>query len=76
MSTSMIIGIIVAAAVVVIGVAWYAIERRHRTSALRTQYGSEYDRTVRHASSRRVAEAELAKRKERVENLDIRPLLA
>jgi len=76
MSTSMIIGIIVAAAVVVIGVAWYAIERRHRTSALRTQYGSEYDRTVRHASSRRVAEAELAKRRERVENLDIRPLLA
>src|SRR5262249_20892514 len=77
MSTSMIAGIIVLiAAVVVIGVISYVAALRNRTSALRSQYGSEYDRTVRHASSRRAAEAELAKRQDRVENLDIRPLLA
>jgi hypothetical protein len=77
MSTSMIVGIVVlVATVVVIGVVSYVAARRNRTSALRTQYGSEYDRTVRHASSRRIAEAELAKRQDRVDNLDIRPLLA
>ena len=77
MSTSMIIGIVVlVAAVVVIGVVSYIAAHRHRTTALRSQYGSEYDRTVRHASSRRTAEAELARRQERVESLDIRPLLA
>lgn len=77
MSTSMIAGIIVlAAVVVVIGAVSYVAARRNRTSALRAQYGSEYDRTVRHSSNRRSGEAELAKRQERVDNLDIRPLLA
>src|SRR5262249_20057377 len=54
----------------------YVAARRNRTSALRTQYGSEYERTVRHATSRHAAESELVKRQERVDNLDIRPLLA
>ena len=76
MSISMITGIIVLALAVTVVVVWYAIELRQRTSALKTQYGSEYERTVHHASSRRVAEAELAKRQQRVDHFDIRPLLA
>ena len=76
MSSSMIMGIIVIALAVTVVVVWYAIELRQRSSALRAQYGSEYDRTVRHASSRRDAEAELVKRRERVDHFEIRPLLA
>jgi hypothetical protein len=76
MSTSAIIGIVIVALAVVGVLVWYSMTRRHQTEALQAQYGSEYDRTVSHASSRRAAEAELVKRQERVEKLDIRPLTA
>jgi hypothetical protein len=74
MSTAMIVGIIVALAVVG-GLFWYALTRR-RTDALQTQYGPEYERTVSSIGSRHAAEAELVKRQERVEHFDIRPLIA
>jgi hypothetical protein len=76
MSTQLIVGIIIAAGAVVVCGVWYAMARQHLTSALREQYGSEYDRTVRHARSRRIAEAQLVKRQERVDHFQIRPLLA
>jgi hypothetical protein len=76
MSTSMIMGIIVVALAVTGIAVWYGIELRRRTNALRTQYGSEYDRTVRKANNRRDAEAELVKRRARVDHFEIRPLLA
>ncbi len=75
MSTSTILAIVVAALAFIGVLVWYAVERRARTRTLRTQYGTEYDRAVGHASSRHVAEVELAKRQERVDQFDIRPLL-
>lgn len=67
--------VIVAAVVVVAVVAWQAFAAR-RTRSLRERFGPEYDRTTTVAGDRRKAEAELAGRQERREQLDIRPLPA
>jgi hypothetical protein len=76
MSTVVIIGIsVLALATAGVGV-WYAVARRRQTQSLHEQYGSEYDRTVARAPSRRAAEAELVKRQERVDQFNIRPLTA
>jgi hypothetical protein len=69
------IGILVAL-VVVAGAAWYFVAQRQRTQTLQARYGPEYSRTVREAGSQRAAEHELIKRQERVEHLEIRPLVA
>lgn len=74
MTATAIIGIIILALAVVAAVAWYAVARRRRTQSLHAQYGSEYDRALANASSKRAGEAELVKRQERVEQLAIRPL--
>lgn len=69
--------VIIVAAVAVVGAgAWYVGMRRHRTDDLRTRYGKEYSRTVSELGSQRRAEDELVKRQERVDALEIRPLLA
>jgi hypothetical protein len=69
--------VIIVAAVAVVGAgAWYVGLRRRRTEDLRTRYGTEYSRTVSELGSQRRAEDELAKRQERVDALEIRPLLA
>ncbi len=73
MSTTAWIVIAVVAAAVVIGAIWYALQTR-RTRDLRDQFGPEYDRTVRETGARRDAEAELARRADRVSQLNIRPL--
>ena len=65
--------IVVAAVVVVAAVAWWLSSRR-RSQELRERFGPEYDRTVEDASSRRRAEKELDERRERREQLNIRPL--
>jgi hypothetical protein len=67
--------LIAAAAVVVIValVAW-AIARRRRSKQLQGHFGPEYERTIGAADNKRAAEAELAAREERREQLDIRPL--
>ena len=75
MNTAAIAGILVAL-VVVGGLVWFFVGQRRRTEALRAQYGPEYSRTLTEAGSQRKAEAELVKRQERVEHLEIRPLLA
>jgi len=75
MNTATIVGILVAL-VVVAGVIWYVTDRKRRTESLQAQYGPEYSRTVNEVGSRRRAEEELVKRQERVELLEIRPLLA
>lgn len=71
MSTGIIVGIVVA--VIVIGVVFgvMAVLRRRR---LQQRFGPEYDRVVGESDSRRKAEAELAERERRVEDLDIQPL--
>src|SRR5215470_5294550 len=75
LSAATLAAIIISAAVVVGLIVWYAVARR-RTHALHEQYGSEYDRTVAYATSRRAAESELVRRQERVERFEIRPLTA
>src|SRR5918911_1781761 len=73
MATWVWIVIAVAAVVVLALVLWSALRAR-RTRTLREGFGSEYDRTVADAPSKREAEAELAERRKRREELDIRPL--
>jgi hypothetical protein len=65
--------IAVAAAFVLAGVVWRALERK-RTDRLRGQFGPEYDRTVSTAESKHAAETELTAREERRSQLEIRPL--
>ena len=67
--------VIVAAVVVVAVVMWRAFAAR-RTRSLREGFGPEYDRTTTAIGDKRKAEAELAARRERREQLDIRPLPA
>ena len=63
----------VVAVVILALVAWSYSQSRRRT-ALRDQYGPEYDRTVGTAGSRREAERELAERERMHESLEIQPL--
>ena len=66
--------VIIAAVIVLLLVAAWAAMRSRRTSQLREGFGPEYDRTIEEEGSRRRAEAELAERQKRRDELDIRPL--
>ncbi len=66
---------IVVAVLLVAGVGFF-LWQRQRSKELATRYGPEYSRTVNEYGGRRKAEAELIKRQERVEQLDIQPLHA
>jgi hypothetical protein len=74
MSSVTIVAIVVGVLVLAL-VGWY-VWQRQRTEALQARYGPEYDHTVRQLGDKRRAEAELVKRQERVEQLEIRPLSA
>lgn len=76
MSAAAITVVVLVALVVVGEVAWYFVGQRRRTEALQARYGPEYSRTIRETGDARKAEEELVKRKERVDHLEIRPLLA
>jgi hypothetical protein len=66
--------VIAVAVVVVLGLmAWSAYTARRR-KGLQQRFGSEYDHTVADAPSRREAEADLAGREKRRDELEIRPL--
>ena len=65
--------IVVAVLVLIAVVAWRALASR-RTRSLQDRFGPEYERATETAGSRRQAEAELAAREERREQLTIRPL--
>jgi len=71
-TTTWIIVLIIVVLLVAIG-AWYFTQRR-RTEELRGKFGPEYERTVSQTGDERKAQEELARRQERVEALDIRPL--
>jgi hypothetical protein len=75
-SATQIVIVIVAAVMVVAGIAAiYLFFRKRRTKRLRTQFGgTEYTRAVEEGGSRRKAEGLLDERAERVESLHIRPL--
>jgi hypothetical protein len=65
--------IVVAVVVALALVAWSAFKARRR-KGLQQRFGSEYDHTVADAPSRREAEADLAEREKRRDELEIRPL--
>lgn len=74
MDSVTIVAIVVGVALLAL-VGWYLWQRR-RSEALAERYGPEYQRAVHETGDRRSAEAELLRRQERVEHLDIRPLSA
>ena len=51
-----------------------ALSKRGRSSNLRSQFGSEYDRVVQTLGDEKKAQAELVERQKHVKSLDIRPL--
>ena len=65
--------LVVVIIVLLVAVGWLLYERR-RSTALKSTFGPEYERTVKDTGSRREAEDELRRRQERVHALDIRPL--
>ena len=73
MDTTWIVIAVVAAVVVLALLAWGYAQSRRRT-ALKDQFGPEYDRTVSSADSRREAERELAERERTHEELELQPL--
>jgi hypothetical protein len=73
LQTWQIAAIAIAGAVILVAIAFWILNRR-RTQHLRSHFGPEYNRTIAETGSRRAAEAELARREERVRNLEIRPL--
>jgi hypothetical protein len=66
--------LIAAAAVVIVALVVWATMKQRRTKQLQGDFGPEYDRTIEVADSKKEAEAELAARKARREQLEIRPL--
>ena len=74
MDQATIIAIVVG--ILVLAVVGWLVWQRQRSEQLRARYGPEYERTVTEVGDKRRAESELVKRKQRVEQLDIRPLSA
>ena len=66
--------LIVAAAVLIVAMVAWGMMKRKQTKQLQSQFGPEYERTVEAANNKKTAESELAARRERREQLDIRPL--
>ena len=66
--------LIVAAAVLIVAMVAWGMMKRKQTKQLQSQFGPEYERTVEAADNKKTAESELAARRERREQLDIRPL--
>jgi FtsZ-interacting cell division protein ZipA len=72
-----LIGLAVAAIALVGLLAWLFVRnRRNTTAGLQKKFGSEYQRAVEEHGSERKAEAKLALREKRVEELSIRELNA
>ncbi|MGH2675397.1 MAG: hypothetical protein ACRDH1_08315 [Actinomycetota bacterium] len=65
---------LIALALIIGAAVVFVIVARRRRQGLQERFGSEYDRTVDHAESRRRAESELADRVRRVGRLELRPL--
>jgi hypothetical protein len=69
--TAVVLIILVLLVAVVLGVV---LARRRRSSQLQQHFGPEYERSVAATGDRRAAEAELAERRQRREQFDIREL--
>ncbi|MEU6312680.1 hypothetical protein [Streptomyces sp. NPDC047014] len=73
-TTTLVVGIVIAAIVVIAIVAtlWTMARRRH----LRERFGPEYERTVREEGGTRAAERDLRAREQRHDELDLKELPA
>jgi hypothetical protein len=75
LSTTEIALIVALVVVVIAAIAFVALQRKRRTTNLKTKFGdAEYSRAVDQGGNRRTAEAKLNERTERVEALNVRPL--
>lgn len=74
MQSSTLTLLVIAAAVVLLGIVLWAAMRRRHTNVLRDRFGDEYDRTLEAEGKRAKAEAVLEEREARVAKLDIRAL--
>src|ERR1043166_7585980 len=74
MNTTLIIVLVVLAALIVVGIFLYV--RGRRSEQLRKQFGPEYKRAVDQYGDQRKAEEALAECQKRVRKLDIRGLTA
>lgn len=72
----LIVGAIAIVLIMLVTVVLYLRKRRKTTAGLRARFGSEYDRAVLTHGSESKAEAKLADRETRMENLNIRELNA
>ena len=70
---AVLVAVVVVALLVLAAVA-AVLKRRRRSAELKDTFGPEYDRTVEGNGERREAERELAERKERHQQLELRPL--
>jgi hypothetical protein len=73
MPTELVVILVLAALVVGAGAAWF-LTRRRRSTELRRSFGREYERAVQETGDQGHAERELERRRERVDQLRIRPL--
>jgi hypothetical protein len=73
MDTAIWVILIVVALAVGAGAAWFLLQRR-RSTHLRSQFGPEYDRTVKTLGNEGKAQAELERREKRVKHLELRSL--
>lgn len=67
--------VLVAVVLLIVGAVVFFV-RKNRTEKLRKHFGPEYDRAVAEGGDRRVAEAKLEERAERVKKFNLRPLSA
>ena len=74
MDPRVIVGLVVIALIIVVGMALYVRERRKTTAGLRKRFGPEYDLAMLEHGSQHKAEAKLVDRETRVETLKIREL--
>ena len=68
-----VIVVLAVAALVIVGLAVLLVQQR-KSAQLAQRFGPEYERVVSTRESKRAAEAELERREQRVEALQIRPL--
>ena len=72
MTFVVIVVIVVVVAAVILGLMRW--QRQHRSDQLKSQFGSEYDRTVSERGDRQAAEQDLSHRQERRSKLELRDL--
>ena len=72
MTFVVIVVIVVVVALVILGLMRW--QRQHRSDQLKSQFGSEYDRTVSERGDRQAAEQDLSHRQERRSKLELRNL--